>query len=84
MPLKSFVILVVLAMIIAVIYIELGGMPGKVARERGHPQADAISLLGWVGLLLGVAPWLFAMVWARMRPLSVPTAVTPKSTKRDR
>ena len=35
----GFVILVILVMIGAYIFIELGGMPGKTARERGHPQA---------------------------------------------
>ena len=69
MPLSSFVTLVVIIMIAAEIYIALASMPGKTARERGHPQADAISLLGWIGLLLGIAPWLVAMVWARTQPL---------------
>ncbi len=79
----SFVILVVLLMIAAVIYIELASMPGKTAREREHPQADAISLLGWIGLLLGIAPWLFAMVWARTQPLVAPAApAAPKTTSK--
>ncbi len=71
MPMGSFITLVVLGTIGALIYIGLGGMPGRTARERGHPQADAISLLGWIGLLLGILPWLVAMVWARMQPLAV-------------
>lgn len=71
MPMSSVVILVVIFTIAAVIYIELASMPGKTARERGHPYADAISLLGWIGLLLGVAPWLVAMLWARTQPLAV-------------
>ena len=76
---SSFVILVVLFMISAVIYIELASMPGKTARERGHPNADAISTLGWVGLLLGIAPWLIAMVWARTQPLTVKHEDAPVS-----
>ena len=84
MPMGSFIILVVVATIFAVIYIELAGMPGKTARERGHPQADAISYLGWIGLLLGFVPWVIAMVWARTRPLAAahepaPAAVTPEN-----
>jgi hypothetical protein len=80
MPLNSFAILVVLLMIFAVIYIEFASMPGKNARERGHPHADAISFLGWVGLLLGVAPWLIAMVWARTMPLGAQDDGQPEST----
>ena len=79
MPISSVVTLVVILTIAALIYIELASMPGKTARERGHPQADAISLLGWIGLLLGVAPWLVAMLWARMQPLAVAHADTPAS-----
>lgn len=67
----GLIILIALVFVLALIYIELGGLPGKTARERGHPQADAINVLGWLGLLLGLVPWLIAMVWARMQPLHV-------------
>ena len=76
----SFAILVVLLMIVAVIYIELASLPGKTARERGHPHADAINILGWVGLLLGIAPWLAALIWAHTHPLVVRAAATPEDT----
>ena len=79
MPMSSFVILVVIFTIAVVIYIELAGMPGKTARERGHPHVDAINLLGWIGLLLGVAPWLVAMLWARTQPLAVKHEDAPVS-----
>ena len=71
MTTAGLIILIALVFVLALIYIELGGLPGKTARERGHPQADAISVLGWLGLLLGFLPWLVAMVWARMQPLRV-------------
>ena len=46
----------------------LGNMPGKIAREAGHPQAEAITVLSWVGLLtLGVG-WFAALVWAKTKP----------------
>ncbi len=67
MTLPSFVTLVVLAVIAAVIFLELAAMPGKKARERGHPQADAINILGWIGLLIGGVPWVVALVWAYTR-----------------
>jgi len=71
MTAPGLIILIALMFVLALIYMELGGMPGKTARERGHPQADAINLLGWLGLLLGIVPWLIAMVWARMQPLTI-------------
>ncbi len=42
-------------------------MPGNIARKRGHPQADAINVLGWIGVItLGLA-WPIALVWAYTR-----------------
>ena len=43
----------------------LGSLPGKIARSRNHPQAEAITVCGWLGLLLtGGLLWVVAMVWA--------------------
>lgn len=43
-------------------------MPAKVARRRRHPQADAIGVLGWIGILTLGPAWLAALVWAYTRP----------------
>ena len=62
--------LVVMGVLIAVVIwfvVLLGPMPGKIATDRGHPQADAIRVLGWIGLItLGLA-WPLALVWAYTR-----------------
>ena len=71
MPMKSFWILIVVVMIVAVLFVELAGIPGVVARRRGHPQAKAINLLGWIGLPMGVAPWLAALLWSNLDPLTL-------------
>jgi hypothetical protein len=68
---KSFWILIVVVMIVAVLFVELAGIPGVSARRRGHPQAKAIGLLGWIGLPMGVAPWLVALLWSNMNPLAL-------------
>ena len=65
----GFIILVILVLIAIWIYIELAKFPGQKAREREHPQADAINVLAWVGLLLGVVPWVIALVWAYTTPI---------------
>ena len=64
----ALVILIVLAVAAVGIWVLLGMLPGKIARERGHPQAEAISVCGWwgvitMGLLLPVA-W----IWAYTKP----------------
>ncbi len=64
MSVVGFFILVLLVLLGIWIYVTLAAMPGQKAAERGHPQAEAINVLGWIGLLLGIAPWLVALVWA--------------------
>ena len=57
---------ILLAVIIAAV-VKLGPLPGNIAKKRGHPQADAIKVLGWIGIItLGLA-WPFALVWAFTR-----------------
>ena len=68
MSFVGFAILVLLVLIGIWVFVKLAAMPGQTAIERGHPQAEAINVLGWVGLLLGVAPWLVALVWAYTKP----------------
>ena len=63
--------LLVLGVLVAVaiwLVVLLGPLPGKIARRRGHPQADAIYVLGWIGIVtLGLA-WPVALVWAYTKP----------------
>ena len=67
MPTISFIILVAVGMIVAVIFIKLASLPGVTARARNHPQADAINVLGWIGVItLGLA-WPLALIWAYTR-----------------
>jgi hypothetical protein len=70
MSMVGFIILVGNFLLLGWIYMEMAKLPGNKARERNHPQADAINVLGWIGLLLGVIPWVFALVWAYTRPAS--------------
>ena len=62
--------LIVMGILIAVVIIavvKLGPLPGNIAKKRGHPQADAINVLGWIGVItLGLA-WPFALLWAFTR-----------------
>lgn len=46
------------------IYIFFAGLPGRIALARGHPDAEAVKLLGWAGLLPTVYPWVQAFIWA--------------------
>ena len=64
----TFVVMAVLLAVTAVAVAMLGAMPGKIARRRAHPQAEAINVCGWLGIItLGLA-WPVAFVWAYTRP----------------
>jgi len=46
------------------IYIWIAGLPGRIALARKHPDAEAVKLMGWAGLLPTVLPWIQAFIWA--------------------
>jgi hypothetical protein len=46
------------------IYIWIAGLPGRIALARNHPEAEAVKLMGWAGLLPTVLPWIQALIWA--------------------
>ena len=45
-------------------YIWVAGLPGRIAIARKHPDAEAVRLMGWAGLLPTVLPWIQAFIWA--------------------
>lgn len=75
----GFITLLVLLTIGAIVFIEIAGLPGREARKRNHPSADAINLLGWLGLPLGIVGWLVAMTWVRMNPRPIKVIQVPPS-----
>ena len=69
MILDIFALIVIGVLIGFVIWlvVKLGPLPGNIAKQRGHPQAEAIQVLGWIGVItLGLA-WPFALVCAYTR-----------------
>ena len=45
-------------------WVWLAGLPGRIAIARKHPDAEAVKLLGWAGLLPTIYPWVQAFIWA--------------------
>ncbi|MBX3436335.1 MAG: DUF3302 domain-containing protein [Planctomycetaceae bacterium] len=56
----------------------MASLPGHIAKERSHPQAEAIACCGWLSLVTFFATWPIAMVWAFTQPLHV--AVTSQDS----
>jgi hypothetical protein len=64
--------LILCCIIVIVLFIVfVHTMPGKIARRRGNPQAEAIEILSLLGLLI-FPLWMAALVWSFMRPFTVP------------
>jgi len=78
----AFVVMAVLLGVGIYLAFVLGALPGKIAAEREHPQADAVRVAGWVGLVtLGVA-WPLALIWAYARPARIDSGSTSELSAR--
>ncbi len=63
----SLVVIGILVAFVIWLVVLLGPMPGNIAKKRGHLQADAINVVGWIGVItLGLA-WPIALTWAFTR-----------------
>ena len=68
--LDIFALIVLLVLIGTVLagWAMLGMYPGKIARSRNHPQAEAISACGWWGAItMGILSPI-AFIWAFTNP----------------
>ena len=63
----TFAVLIALAVLAGVVVVKLGPLPGSIARRRGHPQADAIRVAGWIGIITLGLLWPLALIWAYTR-----------------
>ena len=75
----SLIVIFVLVAVVIGLVVVFGSLPGKIARGRNHPQAEAITALGWVGIALLGVPWLLALVWAYTKPVSLAGDASPEA-----
>ncbi len=59
----ALIVLTTLVASVLGVVVWLAMLPGKIAAQRQHPQADAIRMAGWLGILTGVV-WILALIWA--------------------
>ena len=68
LDLFALFVLLVLVVCALAIWVILGMAPGRIAKSRNHPQAEAINVCGWWGVLtLGILLPL-AFIWAYSKP----------------
>jgi hypothetical protein len=64
----TFIVLAVLLAVAIILFMKLGALPGKIAAKRNHPQADAINVAGWFGVITLGLLWPIAIIWAYTNP----------------
>src|SRR5271157_1947381 len=65
----AFVTLAVFVAAFLALAVFILGLPGRLAIARKHPEAEAVSLMGWLGFL-AIVPWVQAFIWA-LKPTNV-------------
>jgi hypothetical protein len=64
----ALIVLLILVAAVLAIWAMLGAYPGKIAKQRNHPQAEAIAVCGWWGAItMGILTPL-AFIWAYSNP----------------
>lgn len=68
LDLFALIVLLVIAASVLAAAIVLARLPGQIAKKRRHPQADAIGVAGWLGILGAGIFWPLALIWAFTKP----------------
>lgn len=73
----ALVLQIFLLLLIVGVWVAVAIMPGRIAKKRGHPQAESINVCGWIGALtMGVFSPI-AFIWAFSRPVMKPVDWVP-------
>ena len=62
----AWIVFIILAACVVAVFCIMGWLPGHIARTRGHPWAEAVTMAGWVTLICGFALWPIALIWAHV------------------
>jgi hypothetical protein len=60
----AWIVFVLLIAILVAVFVALGMWPGRVARSRNHPWAEAVATGGWATLICGFVFWPLVLIWA--------------------
>jgi len=71
-------VLIVLVALVGAVVAFLGMLPGKIAKGRNHPQAEAINVASWLGIITLGLLWPFALIWAYIRSGEQSAVVSPE------
>ena len=74
--------LIILVASVVAVFCIAGWLPGHIAKTRGHPWAQAVTVAGWVTLICGFALWPVALIWAYV-DVPAPRTREPRHDRRD-
>jgi uncharacterized BrkB/YihY/UPF0761 family membrane protein len=60
----AWIVLVVLVGTLVAVFVALGTMPGRIAKKRGHPWPEAVTVGSWATLICGFVFWPLVLIWA--------------------
>jgi prepilin signal peptidase PulO-like enzyme (type II secretory pathway) len=60
----AWIVLLVLVATLVAIFVALGMMPGRIARKRRNPWAEAVAVGSWATLIFGFVFWPLVLIWA--------------------
>ncbi len=67
----AIIVLIILLLAAVAIWVVLAMLPGKIAKSRNHPQAEAINIGGWLGALFAGVLWPIFLVWSYTKPIRI-------------
>ena len=74
----AWIVLIVLAASTIGVIAIAGALPGMIAKSRGHPWAQAVTVAGWVLLFFGFVFWPLAVIWAYVDVPAAPKQEAPR------
>jgi len=64
----AWIVLIVIVLSVVAALVVVAMLPGKLARQRNHPQAEAINIAGIAGIFTFGVVWVLALIWAFTKP----------------
>ncbi|MEH2512433.1 membrane-bound acyltransferase YfiQ involved in biofilm formation [Nitrobacteraceae bacterium AZCC 1564] len=74
----AWIVLIILVVSAFAIFFIAGWLPGHIAKRRGHPYAQAVTVAGWVTLICGFVLWPLTLIWAYV---DVPASRKPEQIR---
>jgi Protein of unknown function (DUF3302) len=60
----AWIVLIIVVASTVAVALFLAALPGRIAKGRHHPWAQAVTVAGWVTFFLGFALWPLVLIWA--------------------